>query len=266
MANILKSIAIYGNKRLKRAMNRYKITVEYDGGPYVGWQRQDNGLGVQQVVEQAIEKFCGEFVTVFCAGRTDAGVHAIAQVAHFDLADDHDEGTVRDAINYHLTRGGQPVAVMAAEKVDAEFNARFDANERQYLYRILNRRPRPALEKGRVWWVPGHLDEVAMNDAAKVLLGKHDFTSFRASFCQAKSAVKTLDELSVSRLGDEVHLKVRARSFLHHQVRNMAGSLKMVGTGKWSKDDLKSALEAKDRSRGGQTAPAEGLYLVRVGY
>lgn len=249
-----------------RNMRKFKITVEYDGGPYVGWQRQDNGLGVQQVVEEAIESFSNQFATVFCAGRTDAGVHAIAQVAHFELDGDFDEKTVRDAINFHLSRNQQPVAVLEATIVDAEFHARFSAIERQYLYRILNRRPRPALERGRVWWVPVALDAKAMDDAAKVLLGKHDFTSFRAKNCQATSPDKTLDELNVIRVDDEIHLHVRARSFLHHQVRNIAGSLKMVGEGKWSKDDLKEILDAKDRSRGGQTAPADGLYLVRVGY
>ena len=259
-------MAFGGDKRLKRVMNRYKIIIEYDGRPFVGWQRQDNGLGVQQVVEAAVFDFCGEQATVFCAGRTDAGVHAMGQVAHFDLSTDHSEDTVRDAINFHLVRSQYPVQVLQAQKVDEEFHARFSANERQYLYRILNRRPRPALEAGRVWWVPVPLDADAMNDAANVLLGNHDFTSFRATNCQAKTAVKTLDELTVERKAEEIHIKVRARSFLHHQVRNMAGSLKMVGEGRWSKSDLQDVLQARDRARGGQTAPAEGLYLVRVGY
>lgn len=242
------------------------IIVEYDGAPFVGWQRQDNGMGVQQAVEEAIGSFSGEQTTVFCAGRTDAGVHAMGQAAHFDLNASPDEDTVRDAINFHLVRAGHPAQVLSAKKVDEQFHARFSANEREYLYRIINRRPRPALEEGRVWWVPVPLDAKAMNDAASVLLGQHDFTSFRATHCQAQSAVKTLDEISVVRRGEEIHIKVRARSFLHHQVRNMTGSLKMVGEGKWSKADLKAVLDACDRTRGGQTAPAEGLYLVRVGY
>lgn len=246
-------------------MVRYKIQVEYDGGPFVGWQRQDSGLGVQQVVEEAIEAFSGEAARVHCAGRTDAGVHARGQVAHFDLArDDVTIKTVRDAINHHVRP--HPVSVVAAEVVDDAFHARFSAIEREYLYVILNRRARPALDRGHVWWVPAPLDAPAMHDAAQVLIGKHDFTTFRASICQAQSPVKTLDEMTITRLGDEIHVKVRARSFLHHQVRNLAGTLKLVGVGKWTKADVKRALDARDRSAGGETAPPDGLYLMRVGY
>lgn len=246
-------------------MTRYKIQVEYDGGPFVGWQRQDTGLGVQQVVEEAIAAFSGETARVHCAGRTDAGVHARGQVAHFDLVrEDITPKTVRDAINHHV--GFHPVSVVRAERVDDDFHARFSALEREYLYVILNRRARPAIDRGHVWWVPAPLDASAMHDAAQVLIGKHDFTTFRASLCQAQSPVKTLDELSVTRIGDELHVKVRARSFLHHQVRNFVGTLKLVGAGKWTKADLKRALEACDRRAGGQTAPPDGLYLMRVAY
>lgn len=246
-------------------MVRYRLQVEYDGRPFVGWQRQDTGLGVQQVVEEAIQAFSGETVRVHCAGRTDAGVHALGQVAHFDLdRDDVSIKTVRDAINYHTKP--YPVSIVTAEIVDDEFHARFSAFEREYLYRILNRRARPALKQGHVWWVPQALDAVAMHEAAQVLVGKHDFTTFRASVCQAQSAIKTMDELNVTRVGDEIHIKARARSFLHHQVRNLTGTLQFVGTGKWSADDVKAALEAKDRCAGGPTAPPDGLYLVRVGY
>ena len=246
-------------------MVRYRLQVEYDGGPFVGWQRQDTGLGVQQVVEEAILAFSGESVRVFCAGRTDAGVHALGQVAHFDLErDDMSIKTVREAINYHTKPF--PISIVTVEIVDEGFHARFAAYEREYLYRILNRRARPALEHGHVWWVPHDLDVVAMHEAAQFLIGKHDFTTFRATVCQAKSPLKTMDELVVSRVGDEVHIKARARSFLHHQVRNIVGTLQFVGTGKWTAQNVKTALEAKDRRVGGPTAPPDGLYLVRVGY
>lgn len=248
-----------------RAMVRYRLTVEYDGAAFVGWQRQDNGLGVQQVVEDAIYAFSGEDVRVFCAGRTDAGVHATGQVAHFDLErEDISTNTARDAINYHTKP--HRVAVVTAEIVDEDFHARFSATEREYLYRILNRRARPALKKGYVWWVPPVLNAEAMHEAAQVLVGRHDFTTFRASICQAQSPVKTLSELGVTQVGDEIHIKARARSFLHHQVRNLTGTLSLVGGGKWTASDLKAALKAKDRTKGGPTAPPDGLYLVRVGY
>ncbi|MCW8914349.1 MAG: tRNA pseudouridine(38-40) synthase TruA [Magnetovibrio sp.] len=246
-------------------MVRYRITVEYDGGPYVGWQRQDNGLGVQQVIEEAIIAFSGETAHVQCAGRTDAGVHGLGQVAHFDLQrDDITANAVQGALNYHTKP--HPVAVTAVEVVDEDFHARFSATEREYLYRILNRRARAALEHGHVWWVPQPLNATAMHEAAQVLVGQYDFSSFRASHCQAKSALKTLDQLDVSRVGDEIHIKARARSFLHHQVRNMVGTLMEVGRGKWTVDDVRAARDAKDRSAAGQTAPPDGLYLVRDGY
>ncbi len=245
-------------------MTRYKLTLEYDGAGFVGWQRQDNGPSLQAALEAAILGFCGEAVTVEGAGRTDAGVHALGQVAHVDLAKETAADTVRDALNAHLKPAA--VAVLAAEVVDGGFHARFSAVERAYRYRIVNRRARLALDRGRAWFVPQPLDAAAMHDAASALLGHHDFTSFRARECQAKSPVKTLDVLDVTRDGQELRIEARARSFLHHQVRNMVGTLKLVGEGKWGRADVTRALEARDRSAAGPTAPAEGLYLVSVGY
>lgn len=245
-------------------MTRYKLIIEYDGGPFHGWQRQDNGASVQQSLEEAVTGFCGETALVEGAGRTDAGVHALGQVAHVDIEKDTDEATVRDALNFHLR--GLPVTVLNAEEVNGDFHARFSARERSYLFRILDRRPPPAVDAGRVWWVPVALDAEAMHEAAQTLIGNHDFSSFRAAQCQADSPVKTLNELGVTRAGDEIHLQVRARSFLHHQVRNFAGTLKLVGEGKWSAGDVAAILAAKDRTRAGPTAPPEGLYLVKVGF
>jgi len=245
-------------------MPRYKLTIEYDGGGFVGWQRQANGTGVQQVLEEAIAAFSGTAVVTHAAGRTDAGVHALGQVAHFDLERDFDADTVRDALNFHMKPA--PVVVRAAEVAENDFHARFSARERRYLYRILNRRPPLALQRGRVWWVAVPLDHVAMAEAAQVLLGEHDFTTFRASMCQARLPVKTVDEIGVARDGEEIRLTVRARSFLHHQVRNFAGSLRLVGEGKWTTADLKDALEARERAAGGPTAPPDGLYLTDVLY
>ncbi len=245
-------------------MPRYKLTLEYHGGAFVGWQRQDNGLGVQQAVEEAVRAFAGETVTVHAAGRTDAGVHAAGQAAHLDLAKDWAADKVRDALNFHLK--DLAISVLSAAPVADDFHARFSASGRAYAYRILNRRPPPALEAGQVWWAPKPLDTDAMAEAARVLVGHHDFTSFRAVHCQAKSPVKTLDRLEVQRLGTEILIQARARSFLHHQVRNMVGSLAWVGQGKWTKRDLERALAARDRAAGGPTAPAEGLCLIAVIY
>ena len=245
-------------------MTRYKLTLEYDGRGLVGWQRQDNGPSIQAALEAAVKRFCGEAVTVHGAGRTDAGVHALAQVAHVDLDKATGADTLRDALNFHLKPAA--VAVLAAEAVADDFHARFSATERAYRYRIVNRRAPLALDRGRAWFVPVPLDAAAMGEAARALLGKHDFTSFRAGECQAKSPVKTLDALEVSRDGDEIRIEARARSFLHHQVRNMAGTLKLVGEGKWSRADMERALAARDRRAAGPTAPADGLYLVAVRY
>lgn len=245
-------------------MPRYRIDIEYDGRDFVGWQRQENGLAVQQAIEEAIHAFSGETVTTHAAGRTDAGVHALGQVAHFDLAHAFPPETVRDAVNFHLKPA--PVAVLTAAVVGDGFHARFSALGRVYLYRITNRRPPPVIERGRTWWVSVPLDAGAMHEAARVLVGRHDFTSFRASLCQAKSPVKTLDALEVWRDGEEIRIEARARSFLHHQVRNLVGTLKLAGEGKWSAADVVAALEARDRRAGGPTAPSAGLYLVRVEY
>ncbi|MDJ0983389.1 MAG: tRNA pseudouridine(38-40) synthase TruA [Kiloniellales bacterium] len=245
-------------------MTRFKLTLEYDGAAFVGWQRQDNGPSVQQALEEAVTGFCGEIATVHGAGRTDAGVHALGQVAHLDLEKPTTAETLRDAVNAHLKPA--PVAVLAAEVAADDFHARFSATERRYLYRIVNRRPPLALERGRAWWVPRPLDAAAMHAAAQVLVGKHDFSSFRASECQAKSPVKTLTAIEVSRLAEAIEIRARAPSFLHHQVRNFAGTLRLVGEGKWSAAKLKQVLEARDRNAAGQTAPAEGLYLTEVVY
>jgi len=245
-------------------MPRYKIIVEYDGAPFVGWQLQEKDPSVQGALMTAIGAFSGEKVMVQGAGRTDAGVHAIGQVAHFDLSTERETDTVRDAINAHLRPN--PVAVLSAEKVADDFDARRSALRRHYLYRIGNRRPDLALERGRAWRVPRRLDAEAMHVAAQRLLGKHDFTTFRSTECQAKSPEKTLDKLDVSRVGDEVHITAVARSFLHNQVRSMVGSLALVGDGKWQPDDLWRALQARDRAACGPVAPPEGLYLVRVDY
>jgi tRNA pseudouridine38-40 synthase len=245
-------------------MPRYKIIVEYDGAPFAGWQYQDNSPSVQRTIMTAIEAFCGEKVMVQGAGRTDAGVHALGQVAHFDLASDRPTDTIRDALNAHLRP--HPVAILSAEIAAGDFDARRSAVRRHYLYRIANRRPDLAIDRGRAWRVSRGLDADAMHAAAQRLVGKHDFTTFRSTECQAKSPKKTLDRLDVSRAGDEIHISAVARSFLHNQVRSMVGSLVLVGDGKWSANDLAAALAARDRSACGPVAPPDGLYLVRVDY
>ncbi len=245
-------------------MSRWRITVEYDGGPFVGWQRQDNGPSVQGAIEQAIAEFSGEEVQVTGAGRTDSGVHALAQVAHFDLGREACADTVRDAINFHLKP--RPVAVLEAQAAAPDFHARFSAIERVYRYRIANRRVPLTLDAGRAWQVAVPLDAGAMGEAAQVLVGRHDFSSFRAAQCQAESPVKTLDEITVARDGETVTMDVRARSFLHNQVRIIIGTLRQVGEGKWSSGDVARALGACDRAAAGPTAPAHGLYLAAVRY
>jgi len=243
---------------------RYKLTIEYDGRGLVGWQRQANGLSVQEALETAVAEFCGESVTVHGAGRTDAGVHALAQTAHLDLKRSAVPEVLRSAINHYLRP--HAISVLAAERVHDEFDARLSAIGRIYLYRILNRRAPPALERGRVWQVSPPLDLDAMRDGARHLVGHHDFSTFRDSLCQARSPLKTLDALEVAHDGGEIHITARARSFLHHQVRNMVGTLKLVGLGRWHPDDVARALAARDRRAGGPTAPAEGLYLVEIRY
>jgi tRNA pseudouridine38-40 synthase len=245
-------------------MPRYKLLIEYDGTPFAGWQIQANGASVQGTLTTAVEAFCGERVQVQGAGRTDAGVHALGQVAHVDLAKDVDPDTVRDALNAHLRPN--PIAVLSAEIVGSDFDARFSAIRRHYLYRIVNRRADLAIDRQRAWRIARSLDETAMQAAAQQLVGKHDFTTFRAAECQAKSPIKTLDVLDVERQCDEIRVTAVARSFLHHQVRSMVGSLALVGEGKWSAADLSRALAARDRAACGPVAPPEGLYLVRVEY
>jgi tRNA pseudouridine38-40 synthase len=245
-------------------MPRYKLLIEYDGTPFAGWQIQSNGASVQGTLTAAIEAFCGERVQVQGAGRTDAGVHALGQIAHVDLAKKVDPDTVRDALNAHLRP--HPIAVLSAEIVGSDFDARFSAVRRHYLYRIVNRRADLAVDRQRAWRIARPLDETAMQTAAQQLVGKHDFTTFRAAECQAKSPIKTLDLLDVERQCDEIRVTAVARSFLHHQVRSMVGSLALVGEGKWSAADLSRALAARDRAACGPVAPPEGLYLVRVEY
>ena len=245
-------------------MTRFRLLVEYDGSGYVGWQRQENGPSVQQAIEDAIFAFSSERVTLAAAGRTDAGVHALAQVAHLDLARETGPDTLRDAVNYHLKP--QPIAILAAQAVSEEFHARFSATGRRYLYRIVNRRAPLAIDRNRAWQVQVPLDAAQMHQAAQRLIGHHDFTSFRSSICQAASPVKTLDRLAVERAGDEIRIHAAARSFLHHQVRNMVGTLKLVGEGRWNANDVTLALEARSRSAAGPTAPAEGLFLAEVRY
>jgi tRNA pseudouridine38-40 synthase len=243
---------------------RYRLTIEYDGTGLVGWQRQANGVSVQEALETAVAAFCGEAVTVHGAGRTDAGVHALAQVAHLDLTRAMPLETIRNAVNHHLRP--HAISVLAVAEAPPGFNARISARQRVYCYRILNRRAPPALERDRVWHVAPPLDVAAMQDGARHLIGHHDFSTFRDSLCQAKSPVKTLDVLGIARVGDEIRIEARARSFLHHQVRNMAGTLKLVGLGRWHPGDVARALEARDRRAGGPTAPAAGLTLVTVRY
>lgn len=250
---------------------RWKLTIEYNGTDYAGWQRQENAPSIQGAIESAIKSFCGEDVTLHAAGRTDAGVHAQGQVAHVDIARPSTEKEVRDAINAHLRPRG--ISILTAERAAPDFHARFNALRRVYRYRILmNRFAPPALDHGFVWHVYWDLDLAAMNAAARHLIGTHDFSSFRAAECQAKSPVKTLDRLEVIERempfvhGRYVEIWAEARSFLHHQIRNIAGTLKLVGEGKWTPDDVRRALEAKDRTKGGPMAPAAGLCLMRVDY
>lgn len=245
-------------------MPRYRLTLEYDGRGFVGWQRQANGLSVQEVLETAIAKLTGAPTTVVAAGRTDAGVHAMGQTAHADFARAYPTSTVIDALNFHLKP--HSVAVLDAAEASPEFHARFSAVKRRYLYRIVNRRANLTFDRGLAWRVGPRLDEAAMHDAAQALVGRHDFTTFRAAQCQAASPVKTLDKLTVRRAGEELLIEAEARSFLHHQVRSMVGSLKLVGEGKWTKGDLVAALEARDRTACGPVAPPDGLYLVAVSY
>lgn len=245
-------------------MFRYALTIEYDGSSFCGWQRQENGLSVQGAIESALIGYQQTPVIVHGAGRTDAGVHALAQVAHIDFDRAHDPFRVQEALNFHLRP--HPISIIACKAVDAGFEARFSAVMRHYLFRILSRRPPPALNSKRVWWVTRNLDVAAMANAALAFEGHHDFTTFRSSQCQAASPVKSLSRFRVEQVGDDIHCRVAARSFLHNQVRSMVGSLKLVGEGRWRQQDVARALAARDRSACGPVAPPEGLYLERVDY
>jgi tRNA pseudouridine38-40 synthase len=245
---------------------RFRLDVEYDGRPYAGWQRQAGPRSVQEALEQAVAAFSGERVALRAAGRTDAGVHATMQVVHVDLSRSWKSDKIRDALNAHLRLAGDAVSVLEAQEVDDAFDARFSAVGRRYLYRISNRRAPPALDIGRVWWVPRRLDVEAMQAAARHLLGRHDFTTFRSAQCQANSPIRTLDALDVTRDGDAIEIRAAARSFLHNQVRSMVGSLKKVGDGSWQPERVAAALDARDRAACGQVAPPDGLYLVGVVY
>lgn len=260
-------------------MPRYKLIIEYDGSAYSGWQKQQDRTSIQDALEDALFKFSGERTDIVGAGRTDAGVHATAQAAHIDLAKYHDPFRIMQGINFYLfnpsakeeseTTDAPPVnriAVLNAEEVSDEFHARFSAVKRHYRYHIINRRPRLGLQAGRAWQVVDPLNIRQMHQGAQYLLGQHDFSSFRDTKCQAKSPIKTLDELDIIQSGENIYIEVSARSFLHHQVRIMVGTLAMVGKGKWHPEDVRHALHAKDRTKSGPTAPPDGLYLVGVDY
>jgi tRNA pseudouridine38-40 synthase len=245
-------------------MPRYRLLIEYDGTPFVGWQIQSEGVSVQGAIETAILKLTGTKAGIRGAGRTDAGVHARGQVAHFVIEKDWPPEKIRDGLNFYLK--SLPVVVTDCAQVPDTFDARFSATARHYQYRILARRAPPALERHRVWWIPRAIDAEPMREAASILVGRHDFTTFRASQCQAKSPIRTLDRLDVTDEDGEIRIYASARSFLHNQVRSMVGSLKLVGEGKWTRDDLRRALEARDRTACGTVAPASGLYLMAVDY
>jgi tRNA pseudouridine38-40 synthase len=245
-------------------VTRWRLTVEYDGGPFMGWQRQEHGPSVQQTLEEALERMTGERAAFTAAGRTDAGVHALAMPVHVDVAKPLTPYRLREGLNA-LVRP-QPVSVLDVEQVADDWHARFSCVGRRYLYRILNRRAPPALDRGRVWHIPVPLDAEAMQEGAAMLVGRHDFTTFRSAQCQSDSPVKTLDRLEVRREGAEIHVEAAARSFLHHQVRSMVGCLAMVGRGQWRPEDMRKALEARDRAALGLDAPPHGLYFVEAAY
>jgi tRNA pseudouridine38-40 synthase len=245
-------------------VTRWRLTIEFDGRPFMGWQRQHHGPSVQQRIEEAIHRMTGELTAVHAAGRTDAGVHALAMAAHVDIAKTVSQHRLREGLNA-LVRP-EPISVIEVQPVNDDWHARFSCIGRRYLYRILNRRAPPALDRGRVWHIAVPLDVDAMSEGAAMLVGRHDFTTFRSAHCQSDSPVKTLDTLDVKRVGDESHIEAAARSFLHHQVRSMVGCLAMVGRGQWKPDDIRRALEARDRAELGLNAPSEGLYFVEAIY
>lgn len=247
-------------------MPRYRLRIEYDGTPYVGWQRQDNGPSVQGAIEAAILSLTGETVSIRGAGRTDSGVHAMGQVAHADLSRSWKDHTLRNALNAHLGMARERVAILDAAEVPDDFDARFSAKKRHYLYRIISRKAPLALEANRAWFVARDLDHAAMHEAGQMLVGRHDFTTFRAAQCQANSPIRTIDRLEVTRNGDLIEMRVSAQSFLHNQIRSFAGTLKLAGEGKWTSDDVRTALEARDRKACGPVAPPDGLYFMAVDY
>ncbi|PIR37368.1 MAG: tRNA pseudouridine(38-40) synthase TruA [Alphaproteobacteria bacterium CG11_big_fil_rev_8_21_14_0_20_39_49] len=245
-------------------MNRYKLTIEYDGTGLVGWQRQSDAMSIQQCIEESIEKFSGENVRLHVAGRTDAGVHAFGQVAHFDMQKIMPPLKVMGAINQHIRPN--KIVVVDCENVNKDFHARFSAKKRYYVYRIINRRAPLAIEEGRAWFVPVELDIDKMKEAASYLIGQHDFTSFRDSQCQSNSPIKTLDEIRIEKNGELIRISVSAQSFLHHMVRNITGTLKLIGEGKWQPEYIKEIIASKNRCAAGPTAPAYGLYFIKVDY
>ncbi|MBW9112256.1 tRNA pseudouridine(38-40) synthase TruA [Rhizobium cauense] len=247
-------------------MHRYRMIVEYDGGPYVGWQRQENGPSVQGAIEKAILSASGETVSIRGAGRTDSGVHATGQVVHADLAREWSPFKLQNALNAHLKMARERVSIIEIETASEFFDARFSALRRHYLYRIISRRAPLALEAGKAWWVPKPLDHHAMHAAAQTLVGKHDFSTFRSAHCQANSPIRTLDRLDVTRNGDLIEIRATAQSFLHNQIRSFAGTLKLAGEGKWTPDDVRAALDARDRKACGPVAPPDGLYFMQVDY
>lgn len=247
-------------------MPRYRLLIEYDGTPYVGWQRQTNGHSVQGAIEAAIFSLTGETVSVNGAGRTDSGVHAMGQVAHTDLSRAWPEHVLRNALNAYLGKARERVVILDVGMVPDDFSARFSAVKRHYLYRIISRRAPLALEANRAWFVTRELDHAAMQAAGQMLVGRHDFTTFRAVKCQANSPVRTIDRLEVTRSGDLIEMRVSAQSFLHNQIRSFAGTLKLVGEGKWTAEDVRAALEARDRKACGPVAPPDGLYFMAVDY
>ncbi|RWX76852.1 tRNA pseudouridine(38-40) synthase TruA [Neorhizobium lilium] len=247
-------------------MPRYRMIVEYDGTPYVGWQRQKNGHSVQTALQNAVLGLTGETVVIRGAGRTDSGVHAMGQVTHVDLSRDWQPDKLRNAVNAYLMTAGEKVSVIDVQAVEATFDARFSAIRRHYLYRILNRPSPLALEAKRAWWVSRDLDHEVMNAAAQTLIGRHDFTTFRSIHCQATSPIRTLDRLDVSRTGHLIEIRATAQSFLHNQIRSFAGTLKLAGQGKMTPQDVRAALDARDRKECGPVAPPDGLYFMQVDY
>ena len=244
---------------------RYKIIIEYDGTPFVGWQKQENGRSIQESIESAIKKIFEEEVVIFGAGRTDAGVHAIGQTAHFDIKKkSFDTYVIKNALNDHLRP--LPISILDVEEVDENFHARFDAIQRKYLYRIINRKSPLTIEKGRAWQVHKSLSVEPMKKCIPLIEGKHDFTTFRSANCQSESPIKTIDEVKITQSDENIYFGISAKSFLHHQVRSLVGSLKMVGDGSWSIHDFDSALKSKNRSKCGALAPSEGLYFMEVKY